>query len=178
MDDRFVRGVYRGFTWSGNSPVLQSEMELIITDKDLEFRFAVDIEDLDDMLRGSIPLSEILDLTPAEIADDLNKFAGLVKGADIKGIVGIALREGGFHLLLWPESTEEEVNADVEPGEEWVRAIDEPRVRVFGMPTQEEYGHSFLFTPDQVAAGAFDREVARIALEYGNENLLPRLKYR
>jgi hypothetical protein len=165
MNNQFVNGVYKGFTWSDDAPQVVCEMDVILDDLLLTLRIATGTRIL---MPVSVRRSEIRDLRREEIAAHYNE------GADIEGIVGIELGEGGIHLLLLREPTDEEVNADLEPGEEPILASDVNRILVLGLPGEEAFGHSMLFTPEQVHAGTFDRAVALTEQQLG-KGTIPRI---
>jgi hypothetical protein len=164
MNKQFVNGTYRGFTWSDDAPQVMCEMEVVIDDAALTLRIATGTR----IITDSVPRSQLRDLTRDEIA------AHYKDGADIEGIVGITLGEDGIHLLLTREVTDEEANADLEPGDEPIPASDISRIIVMGMAGEEAFGPSNLFLPEQVAAGAFDRAVAHVERQLG-EGTVPRL---
>lgn len=162
MDEKFTNGVYKGFTWSDDAPQVVCELEVSIDDLLVTLRIATGTRIIAPL---SVPRAQIRDLTHDEIT------AYYLDGADIDGIVGIELGQTGIRLLLLREPTDEEINADLEPGEEPIAATEVIRITVLGLPGEEAFGHSMLFTPEQVKAGTFDRAVAHTEKTLGAHSI-------
>lgn len=148
-----LNGTYKGFSPTDESGVAVGELEVVIADEHLSFRFATGLE----IQSGQVPRTELRELTITEVASRFNP------GADIEGITGYVLGEEGPIFLFLREAPE----APESPRVLLLRFVSDEIDAVFG-PTQ-------LFMPEQVQAGLFDQAVTEIESYQGDSGVIPRL---
>jgi hypothetical protein len=169
---RLPYGTYKGATHSDSSPMVMCELRMDLNEEGARLRIATGEHVEDDLIEHN----ELVDMTPEQIAREFND------GTDISGVIGMQIDEideEGVRFLLLREMTDaevEEANREREPGEPIASAIDFNRLIIRGLPGEEVFGYSMLFTPEQVEAGCFDRFLARLTAEAG-EGMFPRIEY-
>jgi hypothetical protein len=148
-----LNGTYRGFSPTDESGVCLGELEVVVSDETVDFRFATGLT----IESESMPRALFRRLATEDIA-------GLYKeGTDIKGIVGYRVGEDGAIFLISKAHDTPEA----------------PQVLVLNFISEEIdviFGYTYLYTPDQVKAGHFDRAVVTIETEQGDPGVLPRLE--
>jgi hypothetical protein len=143
-------GKYLGISPTEESPCAYGEAEFTLNDETFSLRRAT-VQRIVTIMEG--PRSDLIELMAGEISVHFRD------GADIRGISGLRYGESGVILLLFPDV----------PGYE-----DTCRMLILGLPGAVAFGPSRFFTPDQIAAGSFDRFVANVDETIG-PNAIPRL---
>jgi hypothetical protein len=146
-------GTYRGFTWTDESPSAMGEMKVVIDGTGLHLRIATGLK----LITESVTLPEVRDLTTDEVV------AHFKESSDTTDVVGVQIGHNGV-VLLYLADPDKLLGLSDEEKEE---SRDAPRVVVRGMAGEEGFGPSYLYTPDQVEAGLFDRCLAAIQAELG-----------
>jgi len=148
-----LNGTYRGLSPTAESGVVCGELEVIISDETIAYRFATGLEVHSDSIERTL----MRELTTSEVTDLFNE------GADITGVTGHMIGETGPILLFLADAPE----APDAPGVIALRFVSEEIDGVFGP--------SYLWRPDQVTAGYFRRAIDAIEEEQDDPGVIPRL---
>lgn len=149
-EEKMENGTYRGFAYTDGSGATVGELELVVDDDLLGYRFATGLE----IRSEQAPRSELRELDPDEVA------AHFRHGVNTVGTTGYILNKEDIVFLVLPDAGD-----------------DAARVMVLRFGGQEVYdllGPALLFTPDQVQNGCFERVLNEIEAEYG-DGVVPRL---
>ncbi len=148
-----LNGTYLGFSPTDESGVGVGELEVIISDDNVNFRFATGLE-----VHSDEAPREFRELTPDELAELFNP------GADVTGARAYMLGDDGPIFLFLADSPEL-------PAETLSILI----LRLVSAEIDSIFGPTHMFSPKQVEAGYFEAAVAEIEDLQGDPGVIPRL---
>jgi hypothetical protein len=148
-----LNGIYRGFSPTDESGVGLGELEVVISDDTISYRFATGLE----VRSEQMSRSRLRQLSPDEVAARFNP------GTNITGIVGYMLGEDGPIFLFLAKAPD---------------APEAPRVLLLRFVSDEVdsfFGPSYLFVPEQVEVGYFQQALNEIEKQQNDPGVIPKL---
>ena len=148
-----LNGTYKGFSATDESGIALGELEIIVDDETVSFRFATGLEVASD----EAPRSLLRKMSTDEVA------ALFEPDADVATVTAHMLGDDGA-ILLFLDKVEED------PG-----AYHTLLLRFVSSEIDAIFGPTILFTPEQVEAGYFDKALEALENAQGDPGVVPRI---
>ena len=149
-----LNGTYLGFAPTDESDAGVGELEVVFDDEIIRFRAATGLE----VDTEEIPRSELRKMSIEELSGAFG-----VAASDLDDVTAFMIGDDG--PIFVSASPDQE-----EPNMSGIAIF-----RLYGEDIDAIFGPSILFTPEQIAAGQFDRAIESIETEHGDPGAIPRL---